>query len=68
MQYTKHARVQMSARKISSATVQNAIRTGVRLVNRTDPNKYTYVDNKNKVYVVTNNRSDIVITVFHKEK
>ena len=66
IKYTKHAVHQMNTRGISKNSVVFAIANGVKLVNRTDSNKWTYVDNTNKIYVVTNKESNIVITAFRK--
>ena len=58
----------MNTRGITRDTVEYAVSNGVQLVNRTDANKWTYVDNKNNMYVVTNKESNIVITAFKKER
>lgn len=64
---TKHAQSRMDERKISLQAVKHCVTHGVRLVNRTDPNKWTYVDNENNTYVVTDKQTTVAITVFWKK-
>lgn len=81
MRITKHAKHRLSQRggvityvneagvTFKRYTVQDIINTvnnGVKLVNRTDPAKFTFIDNSTGMYVVTNSEVTVVITVFWK--
>ena len=67
IRYTAHAHKRKQERVFNHLDVLKTIQEGVRLVNRTDPNKWTYVHNDINLYVVTNKESNIVITLFKKE-
>ena len=67
MRITKHAKIRMDERGISEDHIKMVLTHGKQLVNRNDPNKWTYVLNGTKdIYVITNKESDTVITVFTK--
>ena len=69
MRIANHTRTRMAERGITIQDIATCLQYGVRMDNRTDPaNKYTYVDNTNKIYVVTDKANTTVITVFHKER
>lgn len=68
MRYTKHTQLRMKERGITRQDIETTVRYGVQMVNRNDPNKYTYILNGLDVYVVTNKESDVIITVFKKER
>ena len=67
MRITKHAKIRMDERNMTHQMIADVIANGTKLVNRTDPNKWTYVWNGPiDLYVVTNKESDVVITVWVK--
>ena len=61
---TKHGLQQMASRSITREEVVAAVSNGHVMINRNDSNKRTIIDNKQRLYVVTNDRCDIVITTF----
>ena len=66
MRLTKHAKARLRQRGGTHDDVITTVNTGVRLINRTDPNKYTFVNNSTGMYVVTNSEVTVVITIFWK--
>jgi len=67
MRITKHAKERMRERNISIQDIKTTVTYGKQLVNRTDPNKWTYVLNgKEDLYVVTDATTTVVITVWIK--
>ena len=67
MHITKHAKVRLAQRGASVRDIFIALQTGNKMPNRTDPNnKFTFIDNRTGLYVVTNSEVTVVITVFWK--
>lgn len=66
MKFTKHATARMKQRNITRGDVSLTVHTGVKMVNKHDSEKLTFVHNSLRVYVVTNKEADTVITVFKK--
>ena len=67
MHITKHAKVRLVQRGASVRDIFIALQTGNKMPNRTDPNnKFTFIDNRTGLYVVTNSEATVAITVFWK--
>ena len=64
--YTKHALHQMASRSITKEEVAKAIANGHPMINKNDSRKRTIIDNKQGLYVVTNDLMTIVITTFRR--
>ena len=63
---TKHCRHQMNTRNITQRQLDECVTNGVKLVNKTDSNKWTIIDNKQGLYVVTSKCMTIAVTTFWK--
>lgn len=66
MYVSKHFIMRQKERGITDKEIVAAVTTGHRMVNRTDANKYTFVDNNTGVYVVTDKGMTTLITTFRK--
>ncbi len=66
MRITKHAKSRLTQRGGTLDQIINTITNGVKMVNRTDSTKFTFIDNSTGMYVVTNSEVTVVITVFWK--
>lgn len=66
MHITKHAKVRLAQRGGSIQDIITTVQNGNKMINRTDPNKFTFIDNRTGLYVVTNSKVTVVITVFWK--
>ena len=66
MKVSKHFTLRQRERNITDQDVILTVTKGVRLVNRKDPNKYTFVSNELGVYVVTDKDLTTLITTFKK--
>lgn len=66
MKVSKHFTLRQRERNITDQEVILTVTKGVRLANRTDPNKYTFVSNELGVYVVTDKDLTTLITTFRK--
>ena len=67
MRITKHAKERMLERSITVSEVAHVLQHGVKLVNRHDSNKFTFVANDINVYAVVDKEMTALITVFRKE-
>ena len=66
MHITTHAKSRLSQRGGTVQDIINTVNNGVKMINRTDPKKFTFIDNSTGMYVVTNSEVTVVITVFWK--
>lgn len=66
MHITTHAKSRLSQRGGTVQEIINTVDNGVKMINRTDPKKFTFIDNSTGMYVVTNSKVTVVITVFWK--
>lgn len=66
MRITKHAKSRLTQRGGTLDQIINTVTNGVKMVNRTDSTKFTFIDNSTGMYVVTNSEVTVVITVFWK--
>jgi len=66
MRITKHAKVRLAQRGGSIQDIITTVQNGNKMINRTDPKKFTFIDNSTGMYVVTNSEVTVVITVFWK--
>ena len=65
--YTKHAKEQMSARKISHDNIMKALSNGHVMINKNKPTNRTIICNEQSLYVVTNDIKTVVITAFWRK-
>jgi len=66
MHITTHAKSRLSQRGGTVQDIITTVQNGNKMINRTDPNKFTFIDNSTGMYVVTNSKVTVVITVFWK--
>ena len=67
MRITKHASIRMQKRNINMSMVRDIIGNGIRMVNKTDSNKFTFKHKHENLYAVTDKNMSALITVFRKE-
>ena len=67
MKVSQHAIKRMNERSIDPKEIVDVIKNGVRMVNKHDPSKYTFVNTEKQLYAVCDKAMTTLITVFWKE-
>ena len=67
MRITKHAKQRMLQRNINVSMIREIIGKGVRMVNKTNKERFTFKHKTEQLYVVTDKNMTALITVFWKE-
>ena len=67
MKVTKHAMDRFTQRNVTAQEAVECVRDGIRMVNRHNPERFTFKHKTANLFIVTDKAMTTVITMFRKE-